>query len=571
MTREALLALALLSSCTSNSIELTVDVKTDLVGGRNFVGVEIELGRGDETLATESAFATSGEDWLAGVRVAEFADVPKGDLWVRLLLRAPDGTDVATRTTRLAIRESYALTVLVTASCIGVSCPRDGDDPTHSACLGGRCVDPRCSPETPEFCGDIACNDAGECSSPISCGVPQCVDSVCFVRLDDTMCEPGEVCQPEGCRLGEMFDGGTCPPIETLCSDGRDEDCDGLVDCEDPDCEAELCDDGDLCTEGDTCSDRGMCEGTPRDCNDDNPCTDDACDASTGGCVATPNTAACDDGLWCNGSDRCAGGSCSEHTDPPCTDFCNESTMACEACRDDVDCGTETVDPWGPCGGFGSTCDETGTQTRIRHTPRCNTGTCEIEDTMESQACMRDTDGTTCGTTTFSSWVCGGFSNACDETGTETRTRTERRCAAASCQPMNFPESRACSRSVPNGTVCGGTQWHICCGTNCIDTRNNDTRCGSCRVSCAALGLTCEATGTGGYACRGCDSDAECQTELDSEASCWNVMAPPAFCQCQCTPAGVAQVCANGGCGANHFCFDCAGHNYCAPFNGSCP
>jgi hypothetical protein len=86
-------------------------------------------------------------------------------------------------------------------------------------------------------------------------------------------------------------------------------------------------------------------------------------------------------------------------------------------------------------------------------------------------------------------------------------------------------------------------------------------------VSCAAIGRTCAATGTGGYGCRGCTTNAECISEHDGAATCWDVGAPPAFCQCQCPANGV---CANAGCGANFFCHDCPGHNFCAPFGGSC-
>lgn len=69
---------------------------------------------------------------------------------------------------------------------------------------------------------------------------------------------------------------------DILCTDGLDNDCDGLTDIEDEGCQ--------------------QC-AAPEDCDDHNPCTDDACTEST--CAYTYNTEPCDTG------DPCTVGVCS--------------------------------------------------------------------------------------------------------------------------------------------------------------------------------------------------------------------------------------------------------------------
>ncbi len=173
------------------------------------------------------------------------------------------------------------------------------------------------------------------------------------------------------------------------CNDGIDNDGDGLIDCADPECNNQPCNDNNLCTASDTCSggacvggpalncddgklctsdscnpqtgcvhtalpgccsqnsdcaDNNLCNGTercnlatgscipgkPLSCEDGNSCTDDSCDPQKG-CVYTHNSAPCDDGLFCNGHDTCGDGSCSVHSGDPCKQLtCKEETDSCE-------------------------------------------------------------------------------------------------------------------------------------------------------------------------------------------------------------------------------------------------
>ena len=89
---------------------------------------------------------------------------------------------------------------------------------------------------------------------------------------------------------------GGCPPTPTegppgdpSCSDGIDNDKDGFIDVEDPDCgctEPADCDDSDACTDDD-CIDN-QCQYSPVNCDDTNACTEDTCD-TVSGCVNTCN------------------------------------------------------------------------------------------------------------------------------------------------------------------------------------------------------------------------------------------------------------------------------------------
>ena len=561
----------LLGACDGGEPTLYVDLKTDLVPGRQFFGIRTSVrypgaGPDGEPITTEDVFAMAGEDFLAGQRVAELDGLPRSPLAARVSLLGPTGEIVASREVIVELDGDYAVTMLITGSCQGVVCPSEGDDPNHTSCLGGRCVDPRCTPETPELCDELGCSADADCSSPVSCGQGVCIDFTCFVRIDDARCPAGKVCDPsEGCVIAPNTDGGPgCPATETSCVDGLDDDCDGAIDCADSDCATMACDDASVCTTGDTCQADGSCSGAAIDCDDGNPCTDDTCDP-TRGCVQTQNTAACDDGFWCNGADTCRDGMCQDHASPPCAAFCNESAMACEECAGDADCGSVSYGSWGACGGFGGTCDESGTQSRSVMTPRCVSGSCTVDTSSESRSCARDTENDSCGSTTYGSWgSCGGYSNACDTTGTQSRTRTRRLCRSGSCANVNNDESRSCSRSGSNGTGCGSGR--VCCSGSCVSITTN-TRCGACNVNCSAQGFTCVNNGAGGYSCRGCFSNLQCQSILNSASTCWDTTAPPAYCECQCPTNGV---CVNGGCGSNFFCHDCPGHNFCSPTGGSC-
>lgn len=99
-------------------------------------------------------------------------------------------------------------------------------------------------------------------------------------------CDPGAVmleentlALPEGTDCTE-----TCVLFESDCSDGEDNDSDGAIDCADPDCQNQSCDDDLACTTDDVCV-NSVCVGTPNPCIDDNPCSvDGICLEPSGSC-----------------------------------------------------------------------------------------------------------------------------------------------------------------------------------------------------------------------------------------------------------------------------------------------
>ena len=174
-----------------------------------------------------------------------------------------------------------------------------------------------------------------------------------------------------GGDAGPGGDGGGCVARGTACAGGIDEDCDGAIDCADPDCAG----------------------------------------------------AACDDGVFCNGSDTCGGGGCTAHSGDPCpgASVCDEGAGTCTDCATDVDCPSRTTGLWSSCGGFSGPCGEMGTRQRTVTTYTCDAGVCAGHLGSESGPCTRSsTDGRTCGSFVPGLWGWGGcFPSTCSTTGPE--------------------------------------------------------------------------------------------------------------------------------------------------------
>lgn len=140
-----------------------------------------------------------------------------------------------------------------------------------------------------------------------------------------------------------MTDGG-CAARETLCGDGRDDDCDNQVDCADSDCLGQACDDRNLCTTGETCQANACGGGTMKTCTT----PPDNCHVNTGSCVAA--TGECTyparaDGAACgpNPAQRCCGGACkdisSAATDCGGCGLACASGQTCKSVANDTGCG----------------------------------------------------------------------------------------------------------------------------------------------------------------------------------------------------------------------------------------
>ena len=241
-----------------------------------------------------------------------------------------------------------------------------------SQCTRGQCnpLTGQCEPEplpdgTP--CDDgLFCSDPDSCTAGL-CGGPErdCSDQDPCTR--DACDEAAQACQhtvdpslgtPEG------------PVGDASCSNGSDDDCDGLTDQDDTDCslcssdadcddgnsctrdscisgqcsndpaplEGTTCDDGLYCTEPDACT-AGTCTGPERDCSAlDDSCHRGYCNEASSACEALPKPpgTACDDGLYCTDPDSCQEGTCTgpdrdcDDGDACTRDTCNEESDTCE-------------------------------------------------------------------------------------------------------------------------------------------------------------------------------------------------------------------------------------------------
>ncbi len=185
---------------------LLVELKTDLVPAIEFAAVRTQLfdpaDRADE-LTRRQIDVALGRDLTTGLRVAELGDLAVGTYLVRVTLVDLEDVEVLGRDVVVTVRETAGVTVLMTRDCVGVMCPATGSDPTEAACLGGRCVEERCTPETPEFCPLPECSAASECTETVSdCAEPTCEDGTCLLSANSTLCMPvEEYCDPtSGCR-----------------------------------------------------------------------------------------------------------------------------------------------------------------------------------------------------------------------------------------------------------------------------------------------------------------------------------------------------------------------------------
>lgn len=250
-----LILATLLASCAGNpGRELSVDLRTDYVAAVEFDNVVVTVDGGRE----QTLRPTFGTDYVIGRRVAEYAGLGSGSHAVRVVLMRR-GSEVAARDITFDLSADLAITVVVTRDCRGVECPGAGNA-TDTACLGGTCVDPRCTPETPEFCPAPVCEADDDCPLPEQpCAVRLCLEGTCFVA-DEGTCPTGQYCDSvRGCVIADIDppDGGV---------DGGDAGTDtGTPDTGPPPCEPacegfSYCVDG-MCVDGDRCLTDESCPG----------------------------------------------------------------------------------------------------------------------------------------------------------------------------------------------------------------------------------------------------------------------------------------------------------------------
>ncbi len=164
--------------------------------------------------------------------------------------------------------------------------PSDCDD--SNPCTDDDCVGFGCTNTD----NTLPCDDANACTTNDTCSGGACIggpapDGDTDGYVTDA-CPGGDDCLDSDPNVNPGATEG--PPGDANCSDGLDNDCDGLTDdAEDLDCVAPTC-------------------SVPADCDDGNPCTNDDCINSH--CSYSSNTAPCDDADPCTMNDTCFDGSC---------------------------------------------------------------------------------------------------------------------------------------------------------------------------------------------------------------------------------------------------------------------
>lgn len=512
----ACLALLLGSGCDSD-VQLFVDLKTDLRPGLEFTSVESLVVNAEGALIRRAVVpVTRAEDFLGGRRIVEVVDLAPGDLMVTVRLLDPLGELVADRRTLVQVRQSTAITVLVTRDCAGITCPQPDGARTHTECFGGRCVTPECAAGDASACPDPVCERDDECASRVACAPRRCERGVCYAVADDAACRVGEWCSPEeGCRALPLADAGVpdaggCVPglactTERVCELGVTECVGGASVC----APREAAPAGTACRAASgECDVAETCDGVSLTCPADAfaaagaSCAAGICDG-LGGCAPCTEGAPCSTGNPCErGAIACgAGGASCEAAGPAAAGTpCRAAADACDVAE--------------VCDGASTTCP-TDSFAASSVVCRAAIGPCDQAERCTGSAPACPADGVM-----PSSTVCRPASGACDAV---------ERCDGASvaCPPDALAAMGTTCR--PAAGACDLAEQ--CDGTSAACPTDRFATSGVCRPtagpcdvaeSCNGSGPSCPPDGfRSGDVCRSgsgvCDPEERCS---GSSASC---------------------------------------------------
>ncbi len=180
----------------------------------------------------------------------------------------------------------------VDSDCSGRACGVGG----RNTCSGGTCS---CVVDggVLQMAGETTCNDNADNDCD---GLADCAEAYCDTRSCGSN---GRVCTGTSCTC--VVDGGTTQLTgETICNDGRDNDCDGLTDCAETVCAGQACATGKTCTGGScTAADAGTVQTSETICND-------GFDNDGDGLTDCQELSACDGRTCASNGFRCSSGQC---------------------------------------------------------------------------------------------------------------------------------------------------------------------------------------------------------------------------------------------------------------------
>ncbi len=281
----------------------------------------------------------------------------------------------------------------------GVPCTDDACDPATGACTfvpnnarcpagqlcvqGEGCRVVRCGSD--EFCADgFFCNGAERCQNgtcvrgrPVECASSSCQTNRCDETARNCVGswrdDDGDGFGPIQCMGGDCDDNNrrVYPGAREICTDGRDNDCDVLIDCDDS-----------ACNNAVTCNPPPPTETNCRNGVDDD--ADGRVDCADSDCFSRPvcqmQVEVCDDGRDNDFDGRvdCADSDCIN--DPDCaTNLCRDLPNPREAAR--AACAAR----------FGSNCVDTGTASFIGFaSPSSQGSNCDVDPSRWLQFCYAD-------------------------------------------------------------------------------------------------------------------------------------------------------------------------------------
>lgn len=426
--------------------------------------------------------------------------------------------------------------------------------------------------------GADACNGAGVCAgTATSCSSPpgQCyeVAGTCSSgSCEYEYKEAGEACDDgDACTVAEVCNGaGGCAGTPVSCNSPPGQCYEAAGTCSEGACSyapkaaGTACNDGNAGTINDVCSGAGVCGGVPACTTPPSACHESPGTYANGACTyplkATgtscgagqicTQTGTCEGKCWIGGTLYEAGtinpsGVCQECNPSvstsswsfrPSTTQCRASGGTCDvaeyctgnssSCPGDgsaangTSCGT-SQGAWGSCGGFSDFCDTTGTQTRTVTASTCGNGVCSASSTStETQACTRVAPGPqACAAPSYGAWSACSFSNVCAQTGTQTRTVTSHAydCASGQCVASTSTETQSCTRNT-NGNSCGSTSGGCttCSGFSDICDETGTQSCSTTNYTCSGGTCSASSTSTQTVAC----TVSKAGTVCDSSESC---------------------------------------------------